>query len=510
VLSSLGSKPFVDPTLIKELTAAFGDLPEKLKTSIKGDEVKDPLNPIVQAIEAQTEKLIGAFQAVNENMANPFPAAFSKMVGVKNFTLPTKPTSPPEHQGIWGSSMQYTPIVDDPYENVTAARRGAPKQAKTLRGKQPASIQQTTAKATAKIAEAHNNLVNTLVGNAMKLQTIRQDGIMLMKEYIAIEKAKAETDALLIATGPTVSVPDTTDDIDELDGSIYKEGFNMMWDGLLSSTMSLSAPLVMLAGHLMGLRDTVKGIGPAIKGLSKEDKLGGFGRLLGKGVAAPFKYLGKVATKSKKGFKAFGKGITDNIKSFRIGGEMLNVITAPMGAFISGMLSPFSALTDLMGGLGEKLGTMFVPLIVKIMEFIMKFMPVLDMIMVAMKPVIDALISLIPPLMGLIPPIMTLVKGLLPPIVDLFMALIPVITQLIPPLIEILNAILPPIITIINLMIVPLTALLQLFSGEITFGDFAAKVWTAIKNALISIFDSFIDLGEIIWDWIVSIFTGDD
>jgi len=213
-----------------------------------------------------------------------------------------------------------------------------------------------------------------------------------------------------------------------------------------------------------------------------------------------------------KPLKKMGGSLKANIGSMGIQADLMQAVLSPISAFVSGVLAPFSILAEVMGGLGEKLGMVFVPLIIKISEMMMSLMPLIDFLVQLFTPLINVIITLLDQLQPLIDMMMVMIMESLQPIMDLIMAFMPIFTALIPFIVmlfgfmmqfqsifsKIISSILPILTTAITTLLVPLMSLMDLFQGNISVLEFG-------KVVLDSIGQMFVQIGDALWTWIKNI-----
>jgi len=240
------------------------------------------------------------------------------------------------------------------------------------------------------------------------------------------------------------------------------------------------------------------------------------------------KFIGKGFKNTLKPLKKMGKGIKSNISAMGIQAQMLSVVTDPIAAFIQGALAPFSMLGDVMGGLGEKLGMVFVPLIIKVSEILMKLMPFIDFLVKLFTPLIDVIIQLLDQLQPLIDMIMEMMMAQLQPMMDYLMAFMPILTELMPFIVMLLgfimqfqtifsrliSSLLPHITAGLTLFLTPLTSLMDLFQGNISIEEFGKIVHDMIGELFSLIARAFIDLGKeipaLLYEWVKDMFSVDE
>lgn len=115
---------------------------------------------------------------------------------------------------------------------------------------------------------------------------------------------------------------------------------------------------------------------------------------------------------------------------------------------------------------GTKLGGALIPVVQKIADMILKYMPQILGLFENLAPVLVGLLD------GLLPPLFELAKQIFPILMNLLTTLMPIFTQIIqaimPPIVNLLKMLLPPIIEIVSTllpllmeMIVPILALLD-------------------------------------------------
>lgn len=120
---------------------------------------------------------------------------------------------------------------------------------------------------------------------------------------------------------------------------------------------------------------------------------------------------------------------------------------------------------------GTKIGTSLFPVIQKVCDAIIEYMPEIQALIGRLEPIFTRfLANILPVLMDLgeklLPVIMDLIQQLMPIITQLFQALAPIITQiteqLLPSLVSIVEMILPPVMQIITALMPLMTTLLEL------------------------------------------------
>ena len=154
------------------------------------------------------------------------------------------------------------------------------------------------------------------------------------------------------------------------------------------------------------------------------------------------------------------------------------------------------------------LGSALAPVIQKIADKLMEFMPRFQQMFDRIAPVLsDFLDQVLPVLMDLaeaiLPPLMDLVEALLPPLTDLIKAILPVlvdiINTLLPPLIEIVQAIMPVLVEIINALTPILKAVMDILKPIIDLVLALIKpLLDLIKNILKPLTDLFSGVGDVL------------
>jgi len=244
-----------------------------------------------------------------------------------------------------------------------------------------------------------------------------------------------------------------------------------------------------------------------------------------KGIRKMGGLLKKTFVGSLKPLKVMGKSMKSNIAGMQVMTQVASVLTSPLQAFITGVLSPFSVLGDVMGGLGEKLGTLFIPLILKIVEVIFRLQPVIDMLLEALSPIIDVVILLIDQMTPILDLIIQMVVENLPILVELLMAFMPILTELMPIFVVIVEFMMEfssivsrivfnllPIVTDgISALLTPLSALMDLFQGNITLSEFTHLIADAVRKMLgiiiVGIYDFAREIPGILYKWIKDMFS---
>lgn len=89
-----------------------------------------------------------------------------------------------------------------------------------------------------------------------------------------------------------------------------------------------------------------------------------------------------------------GSTLTQIFKPFA---QIMGVMS-PMTNILTGFLEPLEPLTDLLGTVGSILGTALVPIVAKLLEFVMPFMPILVAIANILSPLLIGLFNFFIPL----------------------------------------------------------------------------------------------------------------
>lgn len=125
------------------------------------------------------------------------------------------------------------------------------------------------------------------------------------------------------------------------------------------------------------------------------------------------------------------------------------------------------------GALVTRIGSKVVPIIQKVCDSVLKYMPQIEEMFNQVIPVIfDALEQILPPLMDLasqiMPVILDLVSTLVPVIMQIAAEILPIIVQLIttllPPILQIVQMVLPLLVTILNAVTPILTTVINLLT----------------------------------------------
>lgn len=111
------------------------------------------------------------------------------------------------------------------------------------------------------------------------------------------------------------------------------------------------------------------------------------------------------------------------------------------------------------GMVGTKIGVALFPILQKVLDMVLQFMPQVQSIFDSLAPILIGLMD------SLMPMLFSLAESVFPMIISLFEALLPSFTQitetLLPVLLQVLEMLLPPLIQIVSALLPPLVQLLQ-------------------------------------------------
>lgn len=176
------------------------------------------------------------------------------------------------------------------------------------------------------------------------------------------------------------------------------------------------------------------------------------------------------------------------------------------------------------GMVGTKIGVALFPILQKVLDLVLQFMPKVQSIFDGLAPVLIGLMdSLMPMLFSLVesvfPLVVSLMEALLPSFIQITEALLPVLLQvlelLLPPLIEIVQALLPPLVQLLLPILDLLAPIINLLTPIINLVlALLVPLTTLITNILtplISIITSVIEVGlkplQICFEYLSGILT---
>jgi len=201
----------------------------------------------------------------------------------------------------------------------------------------------------------------------------------------------------------------------------------------------------------------------------------------------PMKGLDMV--KNNKHMKKFGKELRGSVGSIGIQTQLISALVAPLASFVSGVLAPFSILSDIMGGLGEMLGMALVPIMMKIGEVLMMFMPLMLFLVEALQPIFDLVDLILAPLMEIIPLLIEIVEILLPPLVLIVLALIDPFMSFMQ-LLDILIPIINIVVSVLIMLMPVVNALIDVFTWIMgLIADYYTIILTTVEHLITKLSD---------------------
>lgn len=154
------------------------------------------------------------------------------------------------------------------------------------------------------------------------------------------------------------------------------------------------------------------------------------------------------------------------------------------------------------GAVGSKIGVALFPIIQKVLDMVLKFMPQVQNIFDSLSPVLIGLMDSLMPLLfslaeNVFPMLVDLLNALLPSFIQITEAILPVLVQviqlLLPPLIQLVKAVLPVISTLLSAVMKILSPILDLLSP--------------LLSAIMAILSPLLELLNVILQPLIDLFT---